>query len=101
MNRLLMPVVLGLLVTALVSAQDDVTYHDRVTKKTNVRIKGTIKQESPAGVKVEVKEGKKLVVKQIAAADIQNIVYKTNESPIDYRKPFGLEARALAAKTTK
>jgi tetratricopeptide (TPR) repeat protein len=89
MYRWLTTAVLAACLAGLVKAQDIVTYHDRVTKKDNVQVRGKIEEESPAGIKIKVKEGKKEVVKVIAAGDIQTILYKVPDlAALEYRKPF-------------
>jgi tetratricopeptide (TPR) repeat protein len=99
MHRWLTTAVLAASLAGLVKAQDIVTYHDRVTKKDNVEVRGKVEEESPSGIKVKIKEGKKEVVKVIAAGDIQTILYKVPDvTAIDFRRPFGRVV--LAQKAT-
>jgi hypothetical protein len=79
---------------ARVRAQDVVDYFDPASKQeTKVeQVRGTIESEGPLGIKVKPRTGP---VKDIPAADVRNVRYKTAVSDLDYRKPFGLEDRAL------
>jgi hypothetical protein len=56
-------------------------------------VRGTIELEGPLGIKVQPKNAP---LKEVQAADIRYVRYKAvTVSDIDYRKPFGLEDRAL------
>lgn len=75
---------------SLALAQDIVHYNDRVTKKNNEKLVGTIEEESPSGIKIKVKDQ----VKLIPAADIVRVEYKPKGwAALDYRNPFGKEDR--------
>jgi tetratricopeptide (TPR) repeat protein len=94
MKRWLLAGVLVLMVAGVVRAQEIITYRDRVKKKDEV-IKAAITAESPSGIKIKVKEGKKDVTRTIKAADIVQIVYSAKDvAALEFRRPFGLEARA-------
>jgi hypothetical protein len=88
-----------LLLTALATprarAQDIVHYYDpasKVESKTE-EIRGVIDSEGPLGIKIRPRNSP---AKEIAAADVRYIRYKAvTVSDLDYRKPFGLEDRAL------
>src|SRR5947209_2367657 len=93
------PLVAFLAVAILTSAAqgqlDDVRFVNKTTKKED-QTKGNIDQESPAGVKVKQRTD----VTLIPAADIVQITYHSaSVSAIDYRAPFGKEARALTPGT--
>ena len=95
MYRWLMTAVLAACLTGMVAAQDIVTYHDRVTKKKGAEVRGKIEEESPKGIKIKVREGKKEVIKEIPASDIERILYKAEGVlPPEFRAPFAKEDRA-------
>ncbi len=99
MYRCLLTVVLGACVVGLAAAQDTVFYYDQVTKKDNAQLVGVIEGEDARGIKIKVKDGKNMVVKEIRSGDIREIHFKVAEvSPLDYRRPFGREF--LARKET-
>jgi len=71
--------------------KDTVDYIDAATKK-EVKIVGIIKEESPAGIKIE--EGKAL--KMVPALTITQVTYKNAKvSPLDFRAAFTKEKRAV------
>jgi hypothetical protein len=75
--------------------QDVVYYYDPASKLESKleEVRGAIESEGPLGIKVHPKNAP---VKDIAAGDIRYIRYKAVTVPdLDYRKPFGLEDRAL------
>jgi hypothetical protein len=72
-----------------------VDFYDATAKTANKldQIRGSIESENPLGIKVRPRTGP---VKEIAAADIRYIRYRSLAVPeLDYRKPFGLQDRAL------
>jgi hypothetical protein len=83
------------LVLAQAGKTDSISYINRATKKEET-IKAQITEESPAGVKVKIREGKKESEKLIPAADITYIEYTVSDlSAIDFRRGFSKEANAL------
>jgi hypothetical protein len=76
-------------------AQDLVDYFDPASKAGNKveRIRGAIESETPLGIRVKPADG---AAREIAPSDIRYIRYRAPGVPdLDYRKPFGLEDRAL------
>jgi hypothetical protein len=102
MQRWLMAAVLGLCLVGLATAQDVVTYYDRVTKKDRAEVRGKIVEESPAGVKIKL-PGKSGEIKLIPAGDIRHLTFtKMKDLPdADYRKPFNKEDKARGLKGKK
>lgn len=98
MNRLTPAVALAACLAAgavpAARGQDIVDYYDPTSKQENKieKIRGTIESENPLVMKVKPRTGP---VKEIPAADIRYVRYKTAVPDLDYRKPFGLEDRAL------
>jgi tetratricopeptide (TPR) repeat protein len=95
MHRWLLTALLTVGLAGLALArQDSVNYFDRVAKKKDsVKITGKIEEESPAGIKIRVKEGKKEIVKEIPTADIEQIEYRVPEvTTLNFRAPFNKEA---------
>jgi hypothetical protein len=75
-----------------------VNYLDRGTNK-RASVRGTIKGEGPAGLKVESRGG----VKVIPALDVLRVTYDlkgTDVPELDYRRPFGKEDAALEPTTS-
>jgi len=73
---------------------DSIDFINRATKKTE-SIKAQIIDESPGGVKIKVREGKKDSERVIPAADIVYIQYSgTDINPLEYRKGFSKEENA-------
>ena len=69
--------------------QDTVIYQDRAGKQATAR--GTIQDESPAGIKIKVGEE----VLDLPALSIRQVTYKVKDvTAIDYRYPFGQEELA-------
>jgi hypothetical protein len=98
MNRYLPAMTACLLLTVLAPharAQEIIHYYDPASKSESKteEIRGVIDSEGPLGIKVRPRNAP---AKEIAAADIRYIRYKyVMVSDLDYRKPFGLEDRAL------
>src|SRR5690349_17286230 len=70
-----------------------VNYLDRGTNKA-ASVRGSIKGEGPAGLKVESRGA----VKEISPLDVLRVTYDlkgTDVPELDYRRPFGKEAAAL------
>src|SRR3954451_23114471 len=59
------------------------------------QIEGTVAKENPAGIQVQLlgRGG----VKEIPAADIQQVTYLGKISAADFRRPFTIETKALDA----
>jgi len=99
--RTSLALLLALTVLGLVRAQDFVTYADKVTKKDG-KVQWKILDEGPAGIKIEVKEGKETVQKLIAPGDIRKVIYSVKEvAKLDFERPFGKEERAQDPKNAK
>ena len=96
MRRLLLAaLVLGLASAA--RAQDVVIYRDKAGKDASA--KGTIREESPSGIRVQV--GQQVV--DVPALTIVRVNYKFKSdklSNLDYGRPFGRELRALQPATS-
>jgi hypothetical protein len=96
MKRLLLCLPAVWLVLVLVGsagAQDTVIYRNRSTGKED-RVVGTIEAESPRGITVKERKG----AQTVPAGDVRQVIYRLrNVSPLDFRAPFGKEARALQA----
>ncbi|MFO0927022.1 MAG: tetratricopeptide repeat protein [Gemmataceae bacterium] len=94
---------LALVVTVygVTRGQDAVLYTDRATKK-EARYTGTIEDESPAGIKIKVKEGKETVTRAVPTPDIVSVQYQTKDiDKLTFRAPFAKEERGLKAATPK
>jgi hypothetical protein len=76
-------------------AQDTVYYVDTESKK-ETSVKGTIEQESPAGIRIKARTE----VKDIPSLDVVQVVYshKSVTAP-DFREPFTKESRAMSDRT--
>jgi hypothetical protein len=99
-HRWLLGAVLAGLVMGAVRAEDEVLFFDRATKKEG-SIKGTIQDETPAGIAIKGK-GKDAPVKQIAAADVRQVVYQVaGVTAPEFRKPFVAEDKALKETRAK
>src|SRR4051794_22837608 len=95
MKRILLPAILVLCLLGVVPAQEEVIYQDRVAKKEG-SYKGKIDDESAAGIKIKVTEGKKTVTKFVPAGDIVQVTYPlAGVATLDYRRPFGKLRRAM------
>jgi hypothetical protein len=85
---------LVLVLSGLTRAQDtkksdQVRYLPPGAKK-EAEYRGTIEEESPAGIKIKVREGKEMNVKTVPAREITYVFYHTPEvDAIAYRRPFG------------
>lgn len=83
----------------IVQAQEaTIQYKDRVAKKDDISIVGTIVEENFLGVKMQI--GKAKEAKFIPAADIARITYTKDAKDVGviiYRDPFGKEVRAISA----
>src|SRR5262245_58048501 len=102
MRRWALAPVLVLMVAGVVRTQEDITYRDRAKKKDETIKKAVIVEESPAGIKVKIKQGKKEVTKTSPAGDIVQIVYSLKDvSAIEFRDPFVKEARARTESRPK
>jgi len=86
MRRLLLTAVAAVLVVGAALAQDA-----EVTVAGNKKLKGTIQEESPAGIKIKVGQE----VLDLPALSIRQVTYKVKDvTAIDYRYPFGQEELA-------
>ncbi len=75
----------------------DVKFYDPKTKKDDILRDVTIVEESPAGIQIKQRTGPP---RAISALDIREINYVSEKVPaLDWRKPFGIEARALLPTT--
>jgi hypothetical protein len=95
MKRFWTVAIVLMLTGSVARGQDIVDYLDPSSKSdTKIeQLRGTIESEGPLGIKVKSRNGP---VVDIPAASIRYIRYKAVTVPdIDYRKPFGLEDRAL------
>jgi hypothetical protein len=75
--------------------QDVVDYFDPASKAPNrvERVRGAIESENPLGIRIKPTDGP---AKDIPAGDVRYVRYKSAAVPeLDYRRPFGLEDRAL------
>jgi hypothetical protein len=92
MRRLLLTAVAAVLVAGAGLAQDaEVTVAGRKDA-----LKGTIQEESPAGIKIKVGQE----VLDLPALSIRQVKYKTKEvTTVDYGRPFIREERALRKDT--
>lgn len=93
MRRASLSALLLLGVCAAAHAQDVVYYTER-GKKGEQKATGSVEDESPAGVKVKLKDGKD-TMQAIATGAILRIDYQDKAvSVVDYRRPFGKEEQA-------
>jgi hypothetical protein len=84
----------ALLAPAAQAQLDDVRYLDKGRKEQSIR--GTITKESPVGIEVKQRDQ----ISPIPAADIVQVQYTSARVPaVDFRAPFGREARGLAPGT--
>lgn len=92
--RVVLSLVLVMAVFGLARAQDVVSYFDRVAKKDQ-EYKGTIEEETSAGIKIKVKAGKDTESKFVPAASISRVFYQHRDvTLVEYRQAFGKEERA-------
>ncbi|HZY85157.1 MAG TPA: hypothetical protein VFE78_10030 [Gemmataceae bacterium] len=92
MQRLLLTALAAVVLAGAALAQDAEVY---VTGKKDA-VKGTIQEESPAGIKIKV--GKE--VRDLPALSIRQVTYKAKEvTAVDYRRPFTDEEIGLRPGT--
>lgn len=92
---------LVLTVYGVTRAQDVIYYTDRAAKK-EARYSGSIAEESPAGIKIQVKDGKDTVTKLVPTPDIVSVQYQTKDvDKLSFRAPFVKEERGLKATSAK
>jgi hypothetical protein len=97
MKRFLLPALLAwlaLAASARAQRADTVYTIDKATGKEKTT-EGKIKEESPAGIKIQTAKG----VVTIPALEVRHVFYLTAVTALDYRKPFNL--LDLAAKKRK
>jgi hypothetical protein len=93
--------VIGVSLARAQAGKADIVYFYNRAKKKADDVRGKIKEESAAGIKIMVREGGKDVEKTIAADDITRIDYTTSLSAIEYRSGFSKEDAAANAKDEK
>ncbi len=87
MRRLLLTAVAAVLVAGVGLAQDA----EVVVAGKKARLKGTIQEEGPAGIKIKVGQE----VLDLPALSIRQVTYKVKDvAQLDYRYPFGQEELA-------
>jgi hypothetical protein len=84
-----------LLVPGMVWAEDVVYLWDEMAKK-EVDVRGTIDNESPAGIRIKTRT---MGIKDIPAVDVRGVMYQSKILPPEFRPVRGKELRALAPET--
>ncbi|MFO0876508.1 MAG: hypothetical protein U0840_03965 [Gemmataceae bacterium] len=92
--RGLLAALLILGIVGVTRAQDIVYYFDRASKKEQ-QYRGKIEEETPTGIKIQVKEGKEMVSKLVPGGIITWVFYEGAEvDKLTYRVPFSKEEKA-------
>src|SRR5437899_7296792 len=93
LKRIFLTVAGMVLIGSSLRAQDEIRYYDRA-KKTEVAVKGTLSEETPAQITYKTSSGR---TEKISVGDVIDVQYKTRKS-LEYRDALRKDERVDQAK---